>query len=192
MHPSSNPRRVLPPPQFTLRTLLLLITLFAAFFALVNLVHPLVICGLALLAILVAAHVAGNVIGTRLREIGDQPASNDGEAISARSRDRKVDRGSFAPPSDLARKSSLGLPVLIVTAAGVLVGGMGGGVWGFVSAGSEGWLNITVGSVAVGFLGGFASFAVYSFTQVLMGAWTQAARPPSPLHQSENDARYPL
>lgn len=192
MPPPADYRRALRPPQFTLRMLIGLITLLAAMFALVNVVHPVVMAGLVLLALLIAAHVAGNVIGTRLREIGDHPVTKEGKEAPPRPFDRHVDRNSFAPPSDLARKISLGLPILIVTSAGVLTGGIGGGLWGFLSAGSDGWLNIVVGTVAFGFLGGFGSFAAFSFTQVILGAWWQASRSSAQPYQAENEARYPL
>lgn len=192
MPPPTDYRRVLRPPQFTLRTMLLLVSLLAVFFSLINLVHPLVMTGLTLLGILIAAHVAGNVIGTRLREIGDRPMTKDGRDIPPQRFHPQIDRTNFAPPSDLAKKVSLGLPVLIVTTTGVLVGGIAGGIWGYLAAGSSGWLNIAVGFVAFGFLGGFVSFAIYSFTQVLLGAWSQASRPSTPANRPENDAGYPL
>ena len=192
MPPPSDYRRPLRPPQFTLRTLILLITLLAILFSLVNLVHPVVMAGLVLLALLIVAHVAGNVIGTRLREMGDRPVTKDGREVPPRPFDRNVDQSSFAPPSDLARRASLGLPILIVTAAGVLTGGFAGGLWGYLSAGSDGWLNIVVGIVAFGFLGGFGSFAAFSFTQVILSAWWQASRPQTPVRRAENEARYPL
>ena len=137
--PPSDYRRALRPPQFTLRTLIGLITLLAALFSLVNVVHPVVMAGLVLLALLIAAHVAGNVIGTRLREIGDRPVTKEGREVPPRPFDRNIEQSSFAPPSDLARRISLGLPILIVTTAGVLTGGIGGGLWGYLSAG-ERWL----------------------------------------------------
>ena len=192
MSPPTDYRRPLRPPQFTLRTLLWLVTLLAVLFSLVNVVHPLVLTGLVLLVLLIAAHIAGNVIGTRLREMGDQPVTKEGLKVPPRPFDRHVDRNSFAPPSDLARRISLGRPILIVTAAGVLAGGSAGGLWGYLAAGADGWLNIVVGAVAFGFLGGFGSFAAFSFTQVILGAWWQASRPPNQLRQAENEARYPL
>ncbi len=192
MSPPSDYRRALRPPQFTLRTLIGIITLLAALFSLVNVVHPVVMAGLVLLALLIAAHVAGNVIGTRLREIGDRPVTKEGREVPPRPFDRNIEQSSFAPPSDLARRISLGLPILIVTTAGVLTGGIGGGLWGYLSAGSDGWLNIVVGCVAFGFLGGFGSFAAFSFTQVMLGAIRQASRSPTPLSQAENEAGYPL
>jgi hypothetical protein len=175
-----------------MRTLICLITLLAALFSLVNMVHPLVMSGLVLLLLLIAAHVAGNVIGTRLREIGDRPVTKEGRELAPQPLDGRVDRSNFAPTSDLARKISLGLPLLIVTVAGALTGGIGGGMWGYLAAGSDGWLNIVVGSVAFGFLGGIGSFAAFSFTQVMLGAIRQAARPPTPYSQAENEAGYPL
>ena len=192
MSPPSDYRRPLRPPQFTLRTLIWLITLLAALFSLVNVVHPLVLTGLVLLALLIVAHVAGNVIGTRLREMGDRPVTKEGREVPPRRFNPLVDQASFAPPSDLARKASLGLPILIVTGAGVLAGGVSGGLWGYLAAGSDGWLNIVVGAVAFGFLGGFGSFAAFGFTQVILGALRQASRTPSPVRHAENEARYPL
>ena len=192
MSPPSDYRRPLRPPQFTLRTLIWLITLLAVLFSLVNVVHPVVMAGLVLLVLLIVAHVAGNVIGTRLREIGDRPVTKEGREVPPRPFDRHVDRNSFAPPSDLARRASLGLPILIVTAAGVLAGGISGGMWGYLAAGIGGWLNIVVGAVAFGCLGGFGSVAAFSFTQVILGAWWQASRSPNHLRQAENEARYPL
>lgn len=179
MPPPSDYRRPLRPPQFTLRTLICLITLLAGLFSLVNVVPPIVIAGLLLLTLLIAAHVAGNVIGTRLREMGDQPVTKEGRKIPPRQWKPQVDQASFAPPSDLARQVSLGLPILIVSSAGVLVGGISGGLWGYLTAESGGWTNIVVGSIAFGFLGGFGSFAAFSFTQVILGAWRQASRPPN-------------
>jgi hypothetical protein len=190
--PPSEYRRPLRPPQFTLRTLICLITLLAVLFSLVNVVHPLMMAGLVLLTLLIAAHVAGNAIGTRLREIGDRPVTKEGQPVPPRRFNPQVDRASFAPATDLARKISLGLPILIVTAAGILAGGIAGGLWGYLAAGSGGWLNIAIGAVAFGFLGGFGSFAAFSFAQVLLGAWWQASRPPDQLRRVENEARYPL
>ena len=192
MPPPSDYRRALRPPQFTLRTLIWLITLLAALFSLVNVVHPLVLMGIVLLALLIVAHVAGNVIGTRLREMGDRPVTKEGREIPPRRFNPLVDSESFAPPTDLARRISLGLPILIVTLAGVLTGGIAGGLWGYLAAGSDGWLNIVVGAIAFGFLGGFGSFAAFSFTQVILGAWLQASRPSTPVRHAENQARYPL
>jgi len=190
--PPSDYRRALRPPQFTLRTLICVITLLAALFSLVNVVHPLVLTGLVLLALLIVAHVAGNVIGTRLKEMGDRPVTKDGREIPPRRFNPRVDESNFAPATDLARRASLGLPILIVTATGILTGGVSGGLCGYVAAGSDGGLNIVVGTVAFGFLGGFGSFAVFGFTQVILGALRQASRPPTPVRRVENESRYPL
>jgi len=52
--------------------------------------------------------------------------------------------------------------------------------------------GMLVGAVAFGFLGGFGSFAAFSFTQVILGALWQASRPQSPVRHGENEVRYPL
>ena len=192
MSTPSDYRRPLRPPQFTLRTLIWIITLLAAMFSLVNVVHPVVMAGLLLLMLLIAAHVVGNVLGTRLRDIGDRPVTKEGREIPPRRFNPQVDPSSFAPPTDLASKVALGLPILIVSSAGVLVGGISGGLWGFLSAGSGKWQNMAVGAVAFGFLGGFCSFGIFSFTQVILGAWKQASQSPQHPRQAENEIRYPL
>jgi len=189
MSPPSDYRRPLRPPQFTLRALILLVTLLAVLFSLVNVLHPIVMAGLILLVLLIAAHVAGNVIGTRLREVGDRPVTKDGREIPPRRFNPAVDRASFAPPTDLARKISLGLPLLLVTTTGALAGGFAGGTWAWLATGADQWLSIAIGAIAFGFLGGFGSFAAFSFTQVLLGAWWQASRSASNLASSQRDAR---
>lgn len=190
-HPTDY-RRALRPPQFTLRTLLALITLLAVLFALVNVIHPLVLSGLILLVLLIAGHVAGNAIGTRLREIGSRPVTRDGRDISPGPFGPQVAEQDYAPPTQLGRRLSLGLMVVIVTSIGALVGALSGGLWGYLAAGSDGWLNIVVGAVAFGFLGGFCSFAAFSFSQVLLGAFWQAVRSAEPTRRAPNGPVYPL
>jgi hypothetical protein len=58
--------------------------------------------------------------------------------------------------------------------------GLGGGVWTVLaSRGPVGPLNIAVGVVAFGMLGGMASFATVAFIQVLLGAiWQTVKTPP--------------
>ncbi|MCI0357192.1 MAG: hypothetical protein L0211_01745, partial [Planctomycetaceae bacterium] len=64
------------PPQFGLRTLLFVVTVCAVLAALSKWVTPLVFLCLVFLALTIIAHVAGNAIGTRLREIGSHPPAS--------------------------------------------------------------------------------------------------------------------
>src|SRR5436190_13783174 len=66
-------RKSLRPPQFGLRTLLLLVAACGVLLALRQWLDPIAVAAIAFLALCVFCHVAGNAIGTRLREIGDQP-----------------------------------------------------------------------------------------------------------------------
>src|SRR4051812_17369517 len=96
-----NPRS-LRPPQFGLRTLLGLITACAVLLALRQWVSPVAIAAIAFLAAFVFCHVAGNAIGTRLRQIGDlQDAVPAEPPPPAR---RPPQPHDFAPATHLSRK----------------------------------------------------------------------------------------
>ena len=69
---------VLPPPQFGLRALLLAVTVCAVLAALSQWVTPVVIACIIFLVLCVIAHVAGNAIGTRFRELGSHSPTSDG------------------------------------------------------------------------------------------------------------------
>ncbi|MDX1947846.1 MAG: hypothetical protein SFU86_20780 [Pirellulaceae bacterium] len=166
-------RRTLRPPQFGLRTLLLTVTACAVLFALARWFSPITVAGVILLALSIAAHVAGNAIGTRLRDIGNEP-SLPPRSGSPQPRD-------FAPVTRLGQKSSLGWPIVFGTGAGALLSGIGGGVWTLASGTeSVGPLNVAVGIIAFGVLGGIGTFVVFGFVQVAIGAIRQALRHSDP------------
>ncbi len=173
MKPTSILPPGLKPPQFSLRTLLLLVTLCAIVSALVNVLPPMAIAGLVFLLISIFAHVAGNAIGTRLRDLGGRreqrfSAGNESAASGQGGRPR------CAPPTQLSQRQSLGWPVLVVTGAGCLAGGAGGGAWTAFSLPHVAALAIVIGVVAFAALGGFAAFLAFSFAQVGLGALRQA------------------
>jgi hypothetical protein len=175
------------PPQFGLRTLLLLVAVCGVLLAIVRL-HWLSPVGLAVLLFLAASifcHVAGNAIGTRLREIGDrQDLSDSRESAAAFRRPRPQD---FAPATQLSQRQSLGWTIVIASSVGVTSGAVGGGLWTFVAGrGHIGLLNIAVGVIAFAVLGGIAAFATVGFAQVLAGAIWQAMHTSSAL--SPNDS----
>jgi hypothetical protein len=163
------------PPQFGLRTLMLAVTACAVLLAAAHWLSlsPLVVAALLFLAISIFLHVVGNAIGTRLRAIGDQPETwladpRDPERRNPRPED-------FAPATRLGLRQSLGWSIIVATLAGAIAGGLGGGVWTFLS--SHGPLNvfsIAVGVVAFSVLGGLAAFAVVALVQVLSAAIWQA------------------
>lgn len=184
VNPQTDFRPGLRPPQFSLRTLLLLVTLCAVVFALVNVLPPLAIAGLIFLALTMFVHVAGNAIGSRLRDNGNQPVDANGNpqafAVPVQS-----PAAEFAPPTQLGQRRSLGRPALAAAAAGLLAGGAGGGIWTALCCGRHvAGLNIAVGAAAFSVLGGIAAFLAFSFVRVGAGALRQAL---SSAHRSAED-----
>jgi hypothetical protein len=179
-----NPKS-LRPPQFGLRTLLLAVAGCAVLCALSRWLHPAAVGALAFLAVSIFFHVAGNAIGTRLREIGDQSNCKDSEkAPIAFYHPRPED---FAPVTPLGQRQSLGWTIIVAISIGVTSGAVGGGLWTFVaSRGHADALNIAVGIVAFAVLGGMGAFATAAFAQVLAGAIWQAMKAPPTEHSTES------
>src|SRR5688572_27186209 len=123
-NPKSN--SVLPPPRFGLRTLLLVVTGCAVIFAMSNWLSPIALAGVVMLVLCVIAHVAGNAIGTRLRELGPSRRSGRDSAAEPLARPQGAD---FAPVTRLSQRQSLGWPIILGTAGGTLAGAVGGGLW---------------------------------------------------------------
>lgn len=167
--------RRLRPPQFGLRTLLIVVTFFAVLFALAHWLTPIAWVGIALLATSIFLHVAGNAIGTHLRQIGNRLPPEPAAPLIR----RPLEAREFAPVTRLGQRRSLGWLIVLATACGVLCGATGGGVWTWLSSRQPaGALEIAVGAVAFAVLGGLAAFAAFAFTQVLLGAFWQALHPP--------------
>ncbi len=166
-----NPKS-LRPPQFGLKTLLALVGICCGLLALHQWLDPIAIAGIAFLALSIFCHVAGNCIGTRLREIGDYRDCRQDEPTPARMPPRPQD---FAPVTHLGRRRSLGWTIVVASSVGVASGAVGGGLWTFAaSRGQAPPLSIAVGVVAFAVLGGLAAFATVGFAQVLFGALWQA------------------
>ena len=166
---NSKPR--LPPPQFGLRTLLLVVTGCAVIFALSHWLSPIALAGVVMLVLCVIAHVAGNAIGTRLRELGGRPRTLE----SARESLVRPKEADFAPVTRLSQRQSLGWPIILGTSAGTLAGAIGGGLWTVTySRGSFDILSVGVGILAFAVLNGIAAFAIVGFIQVGLGALRQA------------------
>jgi len=176
------------PPQFGLRTLLLLIAAIAALLALRQWLSPIAIAAIAFLAMSVFCHVAGNAIGTRLRQIGDLPDSYRQE--DSRSPGQLPKPQDFAPRTQLSRHSGLGRMIIVATGIGATTGAVGGGLWTFATGhGHIGPFNIVVGVIAFAALGGIGAFAVFGFVQVLGGAIWQAIASSSAAHDPETSSK---
>lgn len=148
---------------------------------------PLAVAGLLFLAVSVFLHIVGNAIGTRLRELGDDPEIRQAGLHPLESqRPRPED---FAPASRLSLRQSLGWAIIAATLAGAILGGIGGGTWTFLtSRGPVNLPNIGIGVIAFGALGGLAAFGVFALVQVLSGAIWQALRGAAPGRPFRDDA----
>jgi hypothetical protein len=149
-----------------------LVTAFAVIFAASLWLPPIWVAALVLLALSIFAHVAGNAIGTRLREIGSR---KDNRAFDLQPGARGEPR--FAPATRLGQRQRLGWPIVIATFTGIILGGIGGGLWSILTASREMPIAaIGLGVIAFAALGGILAFATVGFTQVLLGAIWQAMR----------------
>jgi hypothetical protein len=167
------------PPQFGLRTLLALIAAICGLLALRQWISPLAIGLIAFFAVSIFCHIAGNAIGTRLRQIGDLPDAALAEPDSPARRARppqELQPQDFAPATQLSRRSNLGWMIVAASSIGTATGAIGGGLWTFAAGHGRDVepINIIVGVVAFAFLGGIAAFAMFGFIQVLGGAIRQA------------------
>ena len=154
----------LSPPRFSLRTLLLVMALFGAVLAATLAMGPLPTAMLVLLALAIAAHVAGNALGTQLRDHRrSQPAPVRDPAPAPR-----------METTNLSTHQGLGWPLVAAIGSGALAGvGMGILVFGWLTqeATRE---DLLLGSLTFGALGAMAGFLSGSFLQVLFRAWHQA------------------
>jgi hypothetical protein len=167
--------RHLGPPQYGLRTLLIVVSSAAALLGLWQWLSPIMFAAVLLLLLSIVAHVAGNVIGSRLR---------DG-ILKAKGIEHDPDRPQstllrdhhFAPVTKLGRRQSLGWIPLVSALAGLLIGGAGGGsATAFLLARDFDWFPVVIAACAFGALGGFGGFLVVGFIQALGEAWHEAAR----------------
>ena len=148
------------------------VAIISVLLALMTSVGPLPAFGLLLLALSIVAHVAGNALGTRLRENGSRPLDGKpGEPVFSLTAQRPpVAAADFAPTTRLGAKHPLGWLVIVATGLGIVLGASLGGVFLAWLC----WERITLvgmicGAAASGALGGFGGFLVCSFVRTAAG-----------------------
>lgn len=168
-------RPALQPPRFSLKTLMWTITALGALFGAMAAAGPLGGFALLLLVLAILAHVAGNKIGTRLREIGSTP-DEPSERTPPAAEGAKL-RATAAPAGSLSRYSHLTWTMIAFTVAGaVALGGVGGTLLIWLTWGQLNLPTAVVAIVSPTVLGALLGFAVSSFTQTAGGAWWEARR----------------
>ena len=169
--PPDDLRPGLKPPQFHLGTLMWAIAGLCAVLALMNAVGPFASLVLALFLVAVIAHVAGNAIGTRMRENGD--------ANQWPSRRRRPSAADFAPATTLRHRTPLRWTILVTATLGVIVGGTAGGlVLAHFNIHRATVANISFGALSFAVLGGLWGALIGSFVRVTIVALRQIHEAP--------------
>jgi hypothetical protein len=134
-------------------------------------ISPSVVAAGAVLALMIAAHVVGNSMGTTLRDRA-APLPN----FLSREQTEEAAAGR-APTTHLGHRDGTSWLVLVPTGVGALLAVIGGCWWmestyhlGFDVAG------LTVAAASFAVLGGLAAFGLATFSQVLAVAILQALR----------------
>ncbi len=173
-------RAGLRPPTFRLSSLLVVMAIICTTLALLRLLDPMWVGLFLFLLLIVSAHVAGNVLGTQLRNNARfaEPL-NDDRPAAVPHRNERTDASLFAPSTRLSRRIRLGLSTFIVTGVGGLGGAIGGGwfLW-WLLHGNVSIASITVGVVSCGVLGGLSFFVISSLLSVLGAAVWHAHQEP--------------
>ena len=123
--------------------------------------------------VLIIGHVAGNALGTRLREhstrqtaASNSPLAPSGHAPAA---------PNFTPARRLTEKTRLSHAISVAAGTGAVLGGVTGGL--LLTIGSESriaWPGIALATFSSAVLGGFAGFLASSFLFIGRRAWREA------------------
>jgi hypothetical protein len=169
MTPAGNDsQEILGPPQFSMRTLLAVVTGCCVLFALMATVQPIWSLLLLLFLALVAAHVLGNALGTRLTERA--PVREPLPAIPMAQPTKLV-----AGAQRLREHTTLGRGPM----RKALIGGLLGAILGAVALTRGDWnpmdvAGVILGTVSSGVIGMFLGFLIASFVSVFRRALAEA------------------
>jgi hypothetical protein len=159
------------PPQFGLRTMLLIVSSVAVLLGLSQWMSPISFAALILLILSIIAHVAGNVIGTRLKS--NQRAKKKEEPTEPRT---ALQNEHFAPTTKLGGRQSLGWLPLGSGLGGFVLGASLGSAWtAYLLSPDFDAGTLALAAVAFGALGGIGGFLVVGFTKAFWDAWEQAS-----------------
>ena len=145
--------------------------------ALMRVIGPYGSLVLILFLLSVFAHVAGNAIGTKLRNQGNQPSPREEGDSAATGPARPLAESDFAPATRLSRGDSLGRTIVVIVCVGAVVGAGVGAYLLYTTLGDKATIaNMSLGITAFAIIGGFAGFAASTFVKVLIAANVDAWR----------------
>jgi hypothetical protein len=119
----------------------------------------------AVVAASVAAHVAGNALGTRLREAADQRLERFPGRPAA-----IIPRPA---PTSLEQRTSLGRLVPVSVGIGSVCGGLAGSYALFVAAGAS-VAGAVLGGISSAVIGGLGGFLLASFVEIIRTSLREA------------------
>ncbi len=162
-------------PQFSLRTLLCWMAGLCVLFAVLAQL-PLVWALTAVwFLLLIAAHVVGNALGTRLRDVGAVGPDGDAEPPPPAQPTRKLQPQPEA--SKLHQRTPLGRVMFAVAALGACLGGsLGGNAAAFATGDSMTFSGLAVATISSGVMGALFGFLAASFLSVLTTSILQGMR----------------
>jgi hypothetical protein len=160
------------PPRFTLRTLLLAVTLAGCLFGVMQALGTLWSMGMLMILCLVFAHVAGNSLGTSLRDHATrQAAAERSDTLADHRPPTKLD---VTIPHQLTQRARLNRVTLVMAGGGAIAGGaLGATVSAFVYP-EAGVAAVGLGLVSAAVLGALVGFAASSFVSVARAALGEA------------------
>ena len=161
------------PPTFRLSSLLAVMAIICTCLALLRLFDPIWAGMFMLFLLIIFAHVAGNALGTQLRDNARLSKPLD----HGRPHTAQTNESLITPSTRLSLHTRLGLWTHIPTGIGALVGAFGGGwlLWRSMQ-GQASIGNTALGVVSCGVLGGLWGFWMSSFLSVLGSAIWHAHR----------------
>ena len=166
-----DPDATLKPPQFTLRVLLIGMAVVAVLLGLLTAVGAYWSMAILLLLVLVSAHVAGNSLGTKLRNAAPR---RERPRAPVAPRPRSASERNVAEPTRLRVPARLHWINIVLSGAGALAGGYYGGSALVASYPDAPVSAFVLAYVSSGVLGGFAGFAASSFLLVTRQALSEA------------------
>lgn len=167
--------------RFGLRRLFAGFSAAAAFCALMTSLDAVWAIAVGTVTALVAAHVFGTLLGTRLRDTSAEvqrwkgrPGSPDKDQPVALPQPVRVAELRLPPTTVLARHQQVGKRLWFV-AAGAAVGLVGGGAAvALAAAGEATWPGLAMGAVSCGVLGGWAALLGSNFYSIARQTLRQA------------------
>lgn len=168
--------------RFRLRQMFFMVTLaslLCAALAMANGPWPMVI---VVAVLLVAAHVFGNVVGTRLRNTSHEVVAwrsgrpgQDPDHPIATQRPYELERLNLPPETPLASHDRIARGTMWFVVAGLALGLLAGAVGIGLTIGSKmEWAGWAVGVISCGVLGAWLAFLGSTFSSIARHAWRHA------------------